>query len=123
MDSDDILQLNALELTYNLANEKNIDFVMFKLINFDEDTNEIMEDDYYSMPYLKELVGEKVFNYEDITDIALDLSVCPPGNLFKRELISDVRFPEDILFEDNIFFTNALFKANRIYFYDEFLYT
>ena len=37
MDSDDSLKLDALELTYNAAEEKNVDFVLFQAINYDDE--------------------------------------------------------------------------------------
>ena len=122
MDADDYLDLNAFEMIYSAAEEKSVDFLMFKISNFHEDTGEVVDDDYYNMPHLKELVGGDTFSYSDVSKIALDLCVCPPGNLFRREFISDIRFPEGLLFEDNVFFTHALFKAERICFLDEFLY-
>lgn len=122
MDADDYLEENALEEMYSKAHEKSLDFLMFRISNFDEKTGKIIDDDYYSMPYLKKTVGDDAFNYSDVSKIALDLCVCPPGNLFKREFIADIRFPEGLLFEDNVFFTHALFKAQRICFLDRVLY-
>lgn len=122
MDSDDYLELNALEELYEVACEKSVDFVMLKVKNFDEKTGEVIDDDYYSMPYLKDSVGSDVFSYGDVSKMALDLCVCPPGSFFKREFVEDIRFPEGLLFEDNVFFTEALFKADKIYFHDKFLY-
>ena len=123
MDSDDILDVNALEELYNEAVERNADFIMFKITNFYEKIDEnIEDDDYYTMPYLKRRVGKNNFDYFSVSDMALDLCVCPPGNFFKRSFIEDIRFPEGLLFEDNVFFTHALFKAKRIFFYDKFLY-
>lgn len=122
MDSDDILEPDALERLYELAIESGADFVMFKIINFHEDTGERIDDDYYSMPYLKERVGEEAFNYDDVSDMALDLCVCPYGSFFRRDFIKGMEFPEGLLFEDNVFFTHAIFKADKIIFYDEFLY-
>lgn len=122
MDADDYLELDCLETAYDICEEKSLDFVMFKVSNFHEDTGEVIDDDYYTMPYLKRRVGENAFNYDDVSDIALDLCVCPPGNLFNRRFIEDIRFPEGLLFEDNVFFAHALFKADSIYFLDEFLY-
>ena len=121
MDSDDYLNSDAFERLNGFLDDEP-DFVMFKISNFYEDGTKADDDDYYTMPYLKSRVGKNSFNYEDVSDFALNLCVCPPSHLFRREFISDIRFPENILFEDNVFFTQALFKAQNIYFYDEFLY-
>lgn len=122
MDSDDYLEHDALEKCYNLAIDKEADFVIFKICNFYDETGDVIDDDYYSMPHLRQIVGTDTFCYDDVSKIALDLCVCPPGNLFKRDFIEDIRFPEGLLFEDNVFFTHALFKAQKIVFLDEFLY-
>ena len=122
IDGDDYLELTALEELHDLSIRKGTDFIIFQISNFNDKTKEIIDDDYYNMPHLKEAVGENTFCYEDISKIALDLCVCPPGCFFKRELIKDIRFPEGLLFEDNVFFTHALFKAEKVYFYDKFLY-
>lgn len=122
MDGDDYLDLSALEKLYELCENHDPDFVMFKLNNFDEITGEKIDDDYYNMPYLKDRVGNNLFNYDDVCDIALKLGVNVPGNFYKREFILDLKFPEGLLFEDNVFFTHVLFKAEKILFLDEFLY-
>jgi glycosyltransferase involved in cell wall biosynthesis len=121
-DPDDYLELNAFEELYEISEKYSVDFTMFKIYNFNEVSKEPIDDDYYSMPYLKECVGDNVFNYSDVEDMALRLAVCPPGCFFKRDFIKDFRFPEGLLYEDNVFFTKAIFEANRIYFYDKFLY-
>ena len=121
-DADDYLELNAFEELYEISQKNSVDFTMFKLNNFDEASEEHIDDDYYNMPYLKERVGENVFSYDDVEDIALKIAVSPPGCFFKKDFIKDLRFPEGLLFEDNVFFTKALFEAKRICFYDKFLY-
>ena len=122
IDSDDYLESTALEKLHDLSEKLDPDFIMFKLNNFDEGSGEPIIDDYYTMPHLKERVGDNLFNYDDVSDFALKLAVNVPGNFYNREFINDLRFPEGLLFEDNVFFTNALFKATKIDFYDEFLY-
>ena len=122
MDGDDFLELTALEELYEISTKHDTDFTIFKLNNFDDKTKKPISDDYYSMPHLKQRVGDEVFCYSDVEDMALRLAVNSQGNFFKRQFIDDLRFPEGLLFEDNVFFTKALFKAGRIFFYDRFLY-
>ena len=122
MDGDDYLELTALEELLEISKKYNLDFAMFMISNFKDETKEPITDEYYTMPYLKKHVGDNVFKYEDVSDIALMLAVNACGSFFKREFINDLRFPEGLLFEDNVFFTKALFKAERILFYDKFLY-
>lgn len=122
MDSDDILELDALEKLHDIAEKEDIDCVLFKLNNFYDETKEEFATDYYDMPYLKGIVDGKVFSHRDIPDDVYHLPVSPPGKLFKKDLIEDIEFVEGVIFEDNVFFIEALFKAKRLYFLDEYLY-
>ena len=121
MDSDDILELNAIEKLYNLAEDKSLDFILFKLINFYHETGERFESQYYNMSFLKELVGDNVFSYEDIKDVITKIAVNVQSKFYRFDLIKDMEFQEGLIFEDNPYFIEAMFKAKRAYFLDEFL--
>ena len=122
IDSDDTLNLDALNNLYRIAEEKSLDLILFKLINVDVETGERYSDNYYDMKFLKDLVGDELFNYETVGENLYDLAVSIPGKFFKTDLISDMRFKKGFIFEDNPFFIEAFLKANRVYFYDEYLY-
>ncbi|WP_458453967.1 glycosyltransferase [Methanobrevibacter sp.] len=121
MDSDDILELTALEEIYNISEDKNLDVLIFKLINFYDETYEKFPIDYYEMDFLKPW-SDKVFNFKDLGQDALEIAVSPPGKLFKKELIKNIAFPEGLIFEDNVFFTEVMLKAERVSFYNKHLY-
>ena len=72
MDSDDYLNSDAFERLNGFLDDEP-DFVMFKISNFYEDGTKADDDDYYTMPYLKSRVGKNSFNYEDVSDFALNL--------------------------------------------------
>ena len=122
MDADDYLELTAYEELYDIAHKNSLDMVIFKLINFYDENGEKFQSDYYDMKFLKEIVDNKIFNYEDIGDKLFSIAVSPPGKLFKNELIRGMKFPENVIFEDNPFFTESIFKAKKVYFYDKYLY-
>lgn len=122
MDADDYLELTALEELYNLAENKSLDLIIFKLINFHDENRETFQTHYYDMVFLRDKVGDSVFNYNDVGDRVFQIAVSPPGKLFKRSLIENIRFPENLIFEDNPFFVEAFFNAKRVYFYDKYLY-
>lgn len=122
MDSDDYIELEALEKLYDIAEDKSIDCVMFKLINFDDETGEKYPTRYYDMAFLKELVGEEVFSHRDIGGKLFYITVSPPGKFFNRKILDGIRFEEGIIFEDNPFFVEVLLKAKRLLFLDEYLY-
>ena len=121
IDSDDILELTALEELYEISYNNDLDILIFKLINFSDDTYEKYPNNYYEMGFLKQW-NKKVFTYKDLGKNALNIAVSAPGKLFKRELIFDMRFPEGLIFEDNAFFAEAMLKAKRVSFYDKHLY-
>lgn len=121
IDSDDYLELTALEELYGISKENNLDILIFKLINFDDGTTNKYTSEYYEMESLKYLNG-KVFNYADVGENALNFAVSAPGKFYKRELIQDMEFPQNLIFEDNLFFAKAMLKANRVSFYDNHLY-
>ena len=124
MDSDDILDLKALEMTYGLAEEKSVDFVIFQAINYYMDKDEYLEEENYSMNALADYVGDSVFSYKDIRDYVFDITVTPWSKLYKREFIEDnkIRFPEGLVFDDNVFFYDVLFAAERITFLKKHLF-
>ena len=124
MDSDDILDLNALELSYNLAEEKQVDFVIFQAINYYMDKNQLIEEENYSMNALADYVKDSVFSYRDIRDYVFDITVTPWSKLYNRKFIEDnnITFPEGLVFDDNVFFYDVLFAAERITFLRKHLF-
>ncbi|MBR4448488.1 glycosyltransferase family 2 protein [Methanobrevibacter sp.] len=122
IDSDDYFEDNVFEKLINIAESKSLDLVIFKLIDFDDITREKSRYSYFDLELLKKTVGDKVFSYEDVKDILFRIPVTAPGKLFKRELISDLRFQEDLIFEDNPFFFELFFNTKRACVFDEYLY-
>lgn len=125
MDSDDILKLNALEDTVKIAEEKNVDFVIFQAINYYMDKNEYKEQENYSMNKLADFVGEDVFNWRDIKEYLFSITVTPWSKIYRRDFIekSGAKFPEGLVFDDNVFFWEVLFSAEKIAFYRQHLFT
>ena len=122
IDSDDYFTEGCLKDLYEICEEKNLDVVIAKLRNFDEDTNEIIPSDYYEMDFLKKRVGNNVFDYSNIGERVFNISVTAPGKFYRYDLISDMEFPKGVIFEDNLFFTEVMFRAKRVLFYDEYIY-
>ncbi len=124
IDAGDFIELNTLEELYNTSFEKNLDVLIFQMINYDDEKDEYYTTDYYDMSDLKEFVKEDVFNYEDLGDLIFEICVCPVNKFYKRSLIKDffIRFPEGVIFEDNIFFWKMLFNAKRMGFVPKYYY-
>lgn len=122
LDSDDYLTPDALEKLYNQAYANDLDLILFKIANFNYKTLKESHSDYFDMKFLKEIVNEDIFNWMIVKDCIFDISVTATSKLFKRSLISNIEFPEDLLFEDNLFFTKVIFNVKHVYFLDEYLY-
>lgn len=124
MDSDDILELTALEETYNYAKKKDVDFVIFQSLNYVMDEDKIYKTDIYSMDKIADFVGESVFNYKDLGDMIFEITVTPWSKLYRNQFIKDIgaTFPEGLVFDDNIFFWDVLFNAKKIAFYKKHLF-
>ena len=126
VDSDDFLDETAYEKVLDLVKSEALDFAMFQLINYDDETGEVYPDSYYDIKCLGDDYTLKVFNHKDVADMGgiFKISVSPCNKIFNRAFIEriDARFKEGISFEDNIFFFKIFLNAERVSFYKEHLY-
>ena len=122
LDSDDYIELDTLQELYAQASEKDLDMVLFKTCCFHDGSKEKFTNEYFEMSFLEDLVNENIFSYEDLDQKVYDLAVTMGSTFFKRDLISDLIFPEGLIFEDNSFFIEAILNAKRVFFFDKYLY-
>lgn len=122
LDSDDYLEENTLMELYEIMESKSLDLLIFKIIDFDNETRELSKYSYFEMDLLKDRVGDDVFCYSDVKDLLFRISVTAPGKLYRRDLIEDIRFNEGLIFEDNAFFMEMFIKTKRVYFKDKYYY-
>ena len=121
LDSDDYIELYTLEKLYNLAEDKSLDLIIFKMLNFKNLTGRKYKRLFDEMYYLERLVKDNVFTFEDVKEFAPEMCVNLQGKFFKRELIQDIKFLNGYIFEDVPFFLEALIKSERTYFLLEHL--
>lgn len=122
MDADDFLELNALDELHSLIKEKSCDLVIFKTLNFIDETGEYVNIDYYDMAELTSILGNKTFNYSDYVNELIGMDVTVYTKFFKRKIISNIRFAEGLIFEDNLFTMELIFNTKSIYFHNKYLY-
>ena len=124
MDADDMIKLDALERLYDVAEEKDVDFVIFQAINYDDERGEYYHHFYYDMKKVAKRAGDKIFDMDDLGDYIFKVSVTPWCKLYNLDFVkkSGAQFAEGLIFHDNIFFWEILFNAKRIYFLKECLY-
>ena len=120
IDSDDYLVKTAFEELYKIATINNTDLIIFKLLNFENQTNHVISKRYHEMFFLKNI--NYIFNYKDIKEHLFSVDVTTCTKFFKRELLDGLHFQEGLIFEDNLFYVDYIFKAKRIIFYDKYLY-
>lgn len=125
MDADDKVDLNAFEELYAICEEKNLDFAIFKALNYAEDTGEYFETAYYNMNAIRDFAGDNVFGFDDLGDLIFNISVTPWCKFYNCEFAinSGAQFLEGSIFHDNQFFWEVLFNAKRMYFVDKAYYT
>lgn len=124
IDSDDILYSSALEETHELIKQKNVDFLLFKAIDYDSGIDKYFKEEYFTMDEIYDKVKDEVFSYEDLGDLIFKMSATPWGKLYNLDFIKNcgAQFAEGIIFHDNLFFWDMLFASKRICFYNETLY-
>ncbi len=123
-DADDKLDLNTLEICYNEIKLNSLDFVMFKLINFDDYSDEMYNTPLYDMYVVQNQVKNNIFNYKDLNEFIFNVSVSPVNKLYDSNFIlkNNFKFSEETIFEDHTFFWNMFFSAKKIKFINEYFY-
>ena len=124
MDADDRVELNAFEEFYAVSTENDLDFVIFKAVNYAEDTGEYFETPYYNMDRIRDFAKGKVFSFDDLGDLIFNISVTPWCKFYNTRFVLDsgAQFLEGSIFHDNQFFWEVLFNAKRMQFIDKSYY-
>ena len=119
MDSNDILKPNALKISYNISIEKSLDLLLFKVSNYNENTKEYITNNSYEMSKLLNRVKGNVFSFEDIKDLIFSINNSSINKFYNKGFINNL---EINYMEDKLFFLETIHNANKIYFYNEYLY-
>lgn len=68
LDGDDWFSPEALEESYNKAVLNDTDILMFQMINYDDDTGRIYENDWFNLNLFDESFDDRVFSPQDTKD-------------------------------------------------------
>lgn len=112
VDSDDFVHKRFLEILLDMAVEKHQDISMcsYKITHEDNIDSEILRNNV------------SCINTERLwCDRQINCTI-PWAKLFRREVFTDIRFPEGIIHEDEFTLYKALFKCKKIAFVDIPLY-
>lgn len=124
LDSDDWLDFKTLEILYKTAKTNELDVLMFKAINFDDEKKVFYRDKYYSMEFMEKYL-DKVFNYKNLTSEEIVKIVVSAWNkLYLKSFLieNNLKFPSGLIHEDNPFFYEMLYKAKKISLIDNYFY-
>lgn len=113
LDSDDYLTKNALKDLYKVIEQEKSDLVVSKLNSF----NSSGEYGYYSDKYLTK---KSTFTLKENPEIINCISVC--GKIYKRNLLKNIKFIENVYHEDNYFSLSVFMKAKYISIFPEYTY-
>lgn len=117
MDSDDILQNNALEVLYDQCCTYDLDMILFDGESFyDED---YISEGKESFKYTRNKTYNGVYNGAMLLDELIDNKdyyVSPCLYMFKREIVvqKGLCFPEGIIHEDELFTFELYLHANKV---------
>ena len=72
LDGDDWFTTDAFEISYNEAKKKDTDMTMYQMINYDDETGRIYENDWFNLNNLDESFDDCVFGPEKTKDFLFD---------------------------------------------------
>lgn len=115
VDADDWVEQEMFEKLYNKAKSVDADITMCPAQLYDDKTQEIYTDEYYSLKSL-EKYADSVFNSEITKNEILDINVVLWNKIYKKEFLDNIqaKFQEGFIYEDMPFFFETYIKANRI---------
>lgn len=102
IDSDDSIEKNFLEEMLKKIEKDNLDIVVCDYIEENEETKEYNET--LIPPFENTTIKEN-------KELLLSINKAPWNKIYKKELIKDIRFPEDLKYEDTQFICEALKNA------------
>lgn len=113
MDSDDLLELDALECCYNKCNADELDFVFFDADIISDNNIQLAFD------YIRPEIKEKTYNGIDLLNLLIDKELyrsAPWMNFIKRSYLQKINllFYPGIIHEDELFCTILYSEANRV---------
>ncbi len=121
LDSDDFIHPQLLEITYNLASNNNADVVAFDFIKCRDFSKAYVYKKYGDISKIDCKITTKNFDYFKKNG---SFKIVPSvwSKLFKKSIISELRFIPDVYFEDISYVIELLIKDPKTVIIDEKLY-
>ena len=102
LDSDDYLPNDAIDNLYKLAQKNKLDLVVS---DYYVDNKNIKSEKIKSFP---------ITNVKKNPNLIFDINLAPLNKLYKKELIENIKFEENLKYEDAPFVIESIIKAKRI---------
>ena len=102
LDSDDYLPNDAIDNLYKLAQKNKLDLVVS---DYYVDNKNIKSEKIKSFP---------ITNIKKNPNLIFDINLAPWNKLYKKELIENIKFEENLKYEDAPFVIESIIKAKRI---------
>ena len=124
VDSDDWLELDALEKLAVHVDKFKSDITMFKLKYFNEDTSKFSSGPFTTLEVIDSSLHNRNFNYLDVIDVLFKVSHTAANKLYKASFLEkfDVKFLDGYYYEDLEFFYRVFLKSQKASLLDEFIY-
>lgn len=113
VDSDDWVNETMYDKLYKKAKEDNLDLVLCNFHKMLEKENDLEEIASSEISYFKNT------NLKQTPNLLLDVELAPWNKLYKKELIKEITFPENLKYEDTIFVLKAMARSKKIGMVDE----
>ena len=127
-DSDDWLDVQALEKLYNKSQESNSDICIMEVARYIEATNKIDKEDPWYTNKCYKIRKNNVCSFDEIKSVLFSSCCVAYCHLYSYEFLiislweNEEFYPQNLLFEDVYPHIKSLVLAKRIAFLDEALY-
>lgn len=124
LDSDDYIDLTALEKLFNNIVSNSSEVVLFKFQNFDDNRNLHKRGIEFKIDKIFGDIDydDFSFTYRDVKRHVMNSAFSACLKLYRKDFIQKFKFPEDVHFEDVPVHVQVMIEAEKISFVPEFLY-
>ena len=116
IDSDDWIEPNTFEESYNMSKNLDLDMLMFQMKVFNIETGEFIEDQHNNIDSIDDSLIGTVFNYKDVFDVLFKIPHNSVNKLYKYSFLKDMKFKflEGAYYEDLASFFPLFLEAKKV---------
>lgn len=124
MDADDKIDTEAFEFLYENAENNRSDFVMFKLIRFNESSIKHFKIFDFERVFENVDFNDFTFTHRDIKGDVLNTSYAPWTKFYRKKFLekNNFKFPDIPAYNDILFHVKSMLNASRISFVPKYLH-